>query len=625
MSKYRPRTRHNVLGTLGATLHVALRAAPGSLVTVASLAFAAAVAPVAGGWLTKLVIDRLGERHNGPADVATLALGLAGIALVMAVLPQLQRYHQAELARSMGLFAQNRLYSAVNGYAGLVRFEDPRLLDRLRMAQQCGMGTPAQLVAGGIGLCRTAITTIGFVVSLVVINPWMATIVVTAAVPTLVAELRLASLRSHATFRASPFERRELFYTHLLTAVEAAKEVRLFGIGGFLQARMRAERQSINSLRRALDRKTLAVQAVLALSAAVVSGAGLLWAVGAAAGGSLTIGDVSLFAAAVAATQSGAATIVGGIGMFHEQLLNFQHYQAVTQAEPDLPTPQPPRPLPALADSIELRDVWFRYSADHPWVLRGVSLRMRRGQTVALVGLNGSGKSTLVKLLCRFYDPTLGSVRWDGVDIRDVSVEALRRRISAVFQDYMHYDLTAAENIGLGELDKADDRASIEAAASRAGIHDKLASLPRGYETMLTRAFYRATAEADEIVDGVALSGGHWQRVAIARAFLLGDRDLMVLDEPSAGLDAEAEHEVHRDLRSHRSGRTSLLVSHRLGAVRDADLILVLENGLIVEQGSHDELLKRGGRYARLFNLQADGYLPVPRHQLHDAAMTNLG
>ena len=624
MSRHRPSTRHNLLDAVGATLYVALRAAPGSLLIVASLAIAASAAPVATVWLTKLLLDRLGEPHSGSANVMMLALGLAGTGLVTALLPQLQRYHQAELARSMGLFAQDRLYSAVNGYAGLVRFEDPRLLDRLRMAQQCGKDTPAQVVAGGLGLSRTAITTTGFVVSLAVINPWMAAVVLVAAVPTVVAELRLASARSHATFRATPLERRELFYTYLLTAVEAAKEVRLFGIGGFLQARMRAERQSINALKRAVDRRTLAVQAVFALSTTLVSGAGLVWAVSAAAGGSLTIGDVSLFVAAVAATQSGMTTIVGGVGMFHEQLLNFQHYQLVVRAEPDLPTPQPPRPLPALRDSIELHDVWFRYSADQPWVLRGVNLHIRRGQTVALVGLNGSGKSTLVKLLCRFYDPTMGSVRWDGVDIRDVSVETLRRRISAVFQDYMHYDLTATENIGLGELDKANDRASIEAAAMRAGIHDKLASLPRGYETMLTRAFHRATAETEEAVDGVALSGGQWQRVAIARAYLRGDRDLMILDEPSAGLDAEAEHEIHLGLRSHRSGRTSLLISHRLGAVRDADLILVLEDGRITEQGSHDELLKRAGRYARLFTLQADGYLPAPRRQLHDA-MINTG
>jgi ATP-binding cassette subfamily B protein len=250
---------------------------------------------------------------------------------------------------------------------------------------------------------------------------------------------------------------------------------------------------------------------------------------------------------------------------------------------------------------------------DRPWVLRGVTFDLPAGAAVALAGHNGAGKTTLVKLLCRMYDPVRGSIRWDGVDLRDLAPEELRERIAAVFQDSMEYDLTAAENVGLGDLAGLDDRARIVAAARLAGIDETLAGLPRGYDTMLSQMFL--SEEDDPDTDrGFALSGGQWQRVALARALMRGQRDLMILDEPTAGMDAVAEHEVHVRLQEHRTGRTSLLISHRLSALRSADRIVVLDGGVVAEQGGHDELVAAGGTYARLFTIQAAGYLStVPR------------
>jgi ATP-binding cassette subfamily B protein len=216
----------------------------------------------------------------------------------------------------------------------------------------------------------------------------------------------------------------------------------------------------------------------------------------------------------------------------------------------------------------------------------------------------------VIKLLCRFYDPTRGSIRWDGVDLREMNPAELRSRIGAIFQDYMEYDLSAAENVGVGDRDALDDRSRITVAAQRADAHDIITTLPYGYETLLSRIFLDSANAADPR-NGVLLSGGQWQRIALARAFMRDQRDLMILDEPSAGLDAQAEHEIHERLRTHRAGGTSLLVSHRLAAVRDADTIVVLADGRVGEQGTHDQLMAAHGRYAHLFGLQARGYESV--------------
>jgi ATP-binding cassette, subfamily B, bacterial len=289
-------------------------------------------------------------------------------------------------------------------------------------------------------------------------------------------------------------------------------------------------------------------------------------------------------------------------------VLMFGSYLELIATPSELPVPAAPAAATPLRRGIEVEDVWFRYGPDHPWVLCGVSCFIPHGQALALVGYNGAGKSTLVKLLCRFYDPDRGRILWDGTDLRDMDPDELRERISVVFQDYMTYEMSAADNIGVGDLTKIGESAALTAAACAAGIDDKLAGLPKGYQTLLTRMFFDLT-DKDNPEAGVLLSGGQWQRVALARAFLRGARDLMILDEPSSGLDAEAEHDISARLRDSRRGRTTVLISHRLGAVRAADHIVVLADGVVIEQGDHDALMTMGGTYARLFSLQARGYV----------------
>lgn len=331
---------------------------------------------------------------------------------------------------------------------------------------------------------------------------------------------------------------------------------RLFGIGDFLRERILTDQRRANSEQRRQDLRESSVQGLLVVLAAVVSGVALFWAAIAASQGQLTIGDVALTLAAVAGVQSALGAAVEHIGSIKEAQLLFDEYLAIMDDAPERPKSlevYTPRPL---AGSIAFDDVWFRYSDRHPWVLRGVTLTIAAGSACALVD----------------------------------------------------YDLSAEENIALGELAAREDPARIQAAARLAGVHETLAGLPRGYRTPLSRTFM-FDADMNDAASGVVLSGGQWQRVALARA-LLGRHDVLVLDEPSAGLDAAAEHEIHSRLRAHRAGKTSLLISHRLGAVRDADTIVVLSAGTVVEQGTHAQLLADNGEYARLFRLQAQGYRP---------------
>lgn len=580
------------------------RAGPALAASQLAATVLAGLLPMGTVWVTKLLIDGLTAGHRdgvlGPVG------GLVALGLAAGVLPHLTGYLRAESDRRLDLLLQDRLYTRVNGFQGLSRFENPAFLDELRMAAQATGGAMGPITSGLFDLGRNVITLAGLLGALALLSPLMAGLVAVAAMPTLVARTSLEKRRTKMIAGQSAAARRQIFYASLITDVQAAKEVRLFGLGDFLRRRVIGELSTMQAGERRLDRREALTQSSLAALSAAISGAGLIWAAYSALNGELTLGDVTAFAAAVAGTQAALVATVENVATASHALLLFDHHQQVMSLPDDLTPPRRPMALPALRRGIELRDVWFRYDESHPWVLRGVDLTIPHGASVALVGLNGAGKSTLIKLLCRFYDPSRGSILWDGVDLREVPPAELRGRMGVLFQDYMSYDLTAAENIGVGEIEAMSDRTRIQTAARLANAHDIVQALPRGYDTMLSRIFFGP--EDDDPQAGVVLSGGQWQRLALARAMVRERRDLLILDEPSSGLDAQAEYEVHRRLREHRAGRTSLLVSHRLGAVRDADLIVVLSDGRIVERGTHHDLIAASGQYARLFETQASGY-----------------
>jgi ATP-binding cassette subfamily B protein len=596
------------------TLRVVLRliwvAMPLGIVGAIVLALAGGLIPAANAWLTRSVLNCLAPGSGGRVDVRqliVLAATLGVVSLVWGVMPQAQSYIEAQARRRIGLVFQDRMYQATNSFPGMSRFESPVFQDKIRLAQNVISFNPYQLVGSGLQMSQAAITAASMIASLVVINPVLTAIVAATAVPTVAAEILMSRTEARVQWQTTPAARRQAFYSGVLVDAKAAKEVRLFGLGDFLRRRMIWELRFINRRRRAVDRRVLGVQSSLAVLSSVVNAAGLVWTVREAATGRMSIGDVSMFIAAVAGTQRGVSSVVAQLGNVYQSLILLEHYVDVISAPPDLPLAASPAPAPPLRHGIELRDVWFRYDTGHPWVLRGVSMFIPNGATVALIGLNGAGKSTLVKLLCRLYDPEHGGIYWDGTDIRTLAPEDLRRRIGTVFQDYMSYDMTAAENVGMGDLDRLHDRAAVRHAAAQAGMDGVLTDLPQGYDTMLSRMFF-SLKEKENPRTGVVLSGGQWQRVALARGLMRAERDLLILDEPSSGLDAEAEHAVHRRLAAIREGRTSVLISHRLGSVRDADILFVLAGGRIAERGTHRELMAAEGEYRRLFLMQASGY-----------------
>ncbi|MFC7549035.1 ABC transporter ATP-binding protein [Plantactinospora sp. GCM10030261] len=602
----------------GRALGLAFRAAPGQVTWYLLMSVASGGVPIAVAWLMKSVIDRVAAGRVEWTGLVGLTVLLAIAGVATALVPHATRYLRTETGRRVLLAATRDLYAVVNRFVGLRYFEDPAFLDRLQVARTSGTGAPVTVVESGLGMVRGALTIAGFAATLLLLGPWIAVAVLLSAVPSVYAELALSRRRAAMVARVGRAQRREMFYSNLLVDVDTAKEVRLFGAGWFLFGRMLTELRSINTAHRRVDRRELVVQGMLALAGAVVAGGLLLWTVRAAAAGELTVGDIALVVAAVAAVQAALGGLVTDLVSVHQALLLFGHWTAVVDVEADLPVRPDPVPAPPLRTGIELRDVWFRYADHLPWVLRGVDLTLSAGRTTAVVGLNGAGKSTLVKLLCRLYDPVRGVVLWDGIDIRTLDPADLRARVRAVFQDAVAYDLTAHENVAIGDIAIDDgcvlpDRERVKSAARAAGVHPTLEGLPAGYDTPLTRILLPDAGLGDEAPSGVTLSGGQWQRVAIARGVVRDRPDLLILDEPSSSLDAEAEHEVHRRLRTLRRGRTSLLISHRLGVVREADIIVVIRDGHVVERGTHDDLMAQRGSYAQLFDLQAAGYREVLR------------
>jgi ATP-binding cassette, subfamily B, bacterial len=597
-------TRRRMAG-IGAAARLLRTAAPAQAGGAVLVAVLEGVAPTTAAVATKVLIDGLIAR-----DAASVVWGTAlviGALLVIAFLTPVSAYLQTEITRRVELKVSDQLFAAVNAVPRLDQFEHPAFHDRVRLAQQAGLQAPQQVTTGMITIFQAGIGFAGFTIALFAVSPPATFLAVAAVVPSAIVGVRLSAGRAKVEMALSPGRRRTLFYAMMQTDPRAAKEIRLFGLGDFLRGRMLSVLTEVTTTERARDRSILWWQLALqVVSGALFAGAIAVVARGVWTGGD-SVGDVALTLAALAGVQAGVTTINSSLGQLTNSLALFDNYRDIIDESVELRSTSSRRATtsPAhLRSGLTMRDVWFRYDEGRPWTIQGVDLHLPAGTSTALVGVNGAGKSTIVKLLCGLYAPTRGEILWDGVPVTELDVAGYRRRFSAVFQDFMTYDLSARENIGLGDLARAAETDAIEDAARAASIHDALAALPAGYATFLSRMFFDETTGER----GAQLSGGQWQRLAIARAMMRTDSDVFILDEPSSGLDPDAEYRLTRTLFEMRRDKTSLLISHRLSAVTDADNIVVLHDGRITEQGTHRELVRRGGRYAEMFDKQASGY-----------------
>lgn len=562
--------------------------------------------PLVTAWLAKLFFDLLAQSlrgHASPALIQQLLVLFVLQALVMLfslLPPPVTKYVTAELMRRLTLKIKGTMYSKINSLQGLIYFEDPVFHDTIQMAGSNAQFGPMQAVNIFTTVLQSIMTLFAFLGVLIVFNPWLTGMIIIALIPQCYIELKLSQQRFDVLLVNSPRERRASYYGQVLSMVQFAKEMRLFNLGEYFLRKFLSTTEEIYQTQRHQQQRELRWQIALAVGAAAVSTTAFIVVIIQAFFGRLTLGDVALYTSAVGSVQAALTSLAFALSQASESVLFFRQYTDLLSLEQSPGQNTPPPPLPPLADGITLRDISFRYGKRHPWILRHVNLFLPAHQCLALVGLNGVGKTTLVKLLTRLYDPTEGEILWDGTDVREFDPQEVRRHMGAIFQDFSRYDLSVQENIGLGNTAHIDNGDVIQQAAMKAGIHERIESLPQGYQSMLSRWL----AEKDE---GVDFSGGEWQKVALARMFLR-DSEVLILDEPTASLDAEAEYALYQHFKELMQGHTSLLITHRFSTVRMADRIAVLEQGQISEYGTHAELLALQGTYAKLYSMQAERY-----------------
>jgi ATP-binding cassette subfamily B protein len=376
------------------------------------------------------------------------------------------------------------------------------------------------------------------------------------------------------------------------------KEVKLFTVGNFFIERFSNLFQRYYAENRALVIRRYLAGAVWSMLTVLTSGLTFLYVAFRTLGGTISVGGLTLYVQAADGVSQAFSALLSGLQSMYEHQLYLKTLFELLDFQPQVRAPESPVPMRhPMAEGIEFRNVTYSYEGKDEPALKNVSFSIARGETVAIVGHNGAGKTTLVKLVARLYDPQAGQVLIDGRDVREYDPDELRGEFGVLFQDYVSYQFSARENIGIGRVERLDDTSAIAAAASKSGASTVIEGLPQGYDTVLGKWFD----------GGVNLSGGEWQKVALGRAFMR-EAQILILDEPSAALDARAEYELFTRLRELAHGRTAIFISHRFSTVRQADRILVFEQGRLIESGTHEELLELGGRYAELFNLQAASY-----------------
>jgi ATP-binding cassette, subfamily B, bacterial len=587
------------------TLRLVFEADRGAAVQILALTALLALLPAGIAWVGKVIVDTVVVAARGDTSARAAVPGWVGLELAL-MAAQLALLRLAGLRRellraTLGNLVNERILKKALELE-LRHFEDSEVYDKMQNARREASSRPLSLALQLVAIGQNSITLLALSGLLWRVSPLSVLVVVAASIPAFLAEARLAGESFRILSWRAPEGRRLNYLEWILTRDAHVKEVKLFGLGPLVLSRYRAL-----FTRFFVEDRKLAVRrfgaGVLFGLVSLVAFYGMYAAMaGRAAVGAITLGDLTLYIAVFRQGQGAIQAVLSAVGGMYEDALFMQSLFAFLSIPTggERPRLTPPRTLArGEAHLLELDHVSFRYPGRSEWALRDVSLTLAPGQTLGLVGENGAGKSTIVKLLLRLHEPTEGAIRWGGVDLRDLDPADLRARIGAVFQDFVRYQFTAAENVGLGEPSRLSDREHLELAARRGGAAELVAALPQGWDTVLGGWFER----------GHELSAGQWQKLAVARAFMREDAELLILDEPTASIDAEGEHELFERFRQLAKGRSAIVISHRFSTVRLADQIAVLHGGRVEELGSHRALLERDGRYAHLFRLQARGYL----------------
>jgi ATP-binding cassette subfamily B protein len=587
------------------------RAAPGWTALNVTLAVLQGIVPLLTVYLMKLIVDSVTQGVSAADHAAAFRTTVVYIVLAATV------GLGAALLRSLQALTSEALSQVVTDHVSdlihaksiavdLEYYEDPAYYDTLQRAQGEAPSRPTRIVNDLLTTGQSGISMIAMAGLLFTLHWSVGLIVVLAAIPGAWVRVRTSRLMYRWQRRRTQTERQSWYAHWLVTAGDHAKEVRLFGLGELfrvlyrdLRAVLRKERIGI-ARRRALADFAAAAVAVVATFGTFAL---IAWQT---ISGAISLGSMVMYYQAFQTGLSSLQSVLQGLAGLYEDNLFLTYYHEFMDLEPRIVSPQTPAPVPRpMKAGIRFSGVDFRYPDSRRVALEDIDLWIRPGEVTALVGHNGCGKTTLVKLLCRLYDPSTGSVTLDDADLRSYDVVELRRQMSVIFQDFSRYQMSAGENIRMGNVDlptgEESTREAVRAAARRAGADQVLEELPGGYDTPLGKWF----------ADGEELSVGEWQKVALARAFVR-DAQILVLDEPTSALDPLAESNVFEHIRSLADGRAVVLISHRFSTVRNADHIHIMENGRIVESGTHEELVALGGRYARMYEVQARAYAPGP-------------